>query len=95
MRLGFRHHFINAGASLLADAHATHEAGERFIARAGSMIEDRLNVVQGGAGIGDFDATIENLDHRPGAANAEILMDDGIGDQLAGSKLGIKRHGAT
>ncbi|MCY1379880.1 hypothetical protein D9M69_676410 [compost metagenome] len=80
LRLG--NDLVYTAATLLADADATHERSQHLVAAAWWAIEKALRVHQRHARIGDFHAPLEQLDHRPGTTQVEVLVDDGIGDQL-------------
>lgn len=45
-----------------------------------------------GTGAGEFDAIMENFDHRPSAGNGKVLMDKRVGDQFTQRDFWIHRH---
>ena len=90
-QLDGRHDFLETRAAFLADAVATEGGGENFVARFWRRTDQAVNRLAGqqAARIAELDAIVEHLDHRPRADDGEVLMDKGIGDQLAQGDLGI------
>ena len=89
---GLMHDLVDAGAALFTDPNPAHEGSERFVARLWRRVEKAVRFDEGDAGVGDFESTIENLDHRTGACLEEILVNEGVGDEFSNGDLGKHRY---
>jgi hypothetical protein len=91
--LDHRDHLIDAAAPLLADIGPPHDRSDGLVARTGRLVDEPQGIDQGAARIGDLHPVGEDLHGRSGAGDGEILVDQGVGNQLADGQLGVHADG--
>ena len=89
VELGLGDDFVHSAAAFFANADATHEGGEGLIAGAGRAVEKTIDLDERQAGVGDLHAIGEDFNHRSGAGNGKILVNEGVGDEFANGRLGV------
>ena len=95
MEFNLGDHLVDAAAPFLTDAEAPQQRGQRLVPRGGWAVEESIGRHQRLAGVGDFNAVVEDLHHRPGTCDEEVLVDEGIGHQFPHGQLREHRHGGS
>ena len=84
-------HTVNTAALLLANAHPPHQSREAFIAGL-VAVDESFHRHHRLARVRDLDAVAIDFHHHGGSAHRELLVDQGVGNQLADNNLWNEFH---
>lgn len=78
-----KRNLIPTRAFLLTHPHTTHKGSNIFISRTRGRIYDPVEINHRTSRIGYFYVMIENLNHRSGAHNRKILVNQGVSNNFS------------